>query len=183
MTAAISLRDAIYAKLATYGEYTTRRKVPVPQLQVEQLPALSIFILTGRDTPDGDGNAGPIALVNEDTIAISVARGFEDPVSLEGALHTELDDIKTRLLTDADFTKMGSGALFEAITAVNRRWVFPQQGEAYFAEMRIEITFVTREVFEPVVDDDLDGITLKGRPILNPNAPLIERHILEKDEP
>lgn len=177
MTKPYEIRDAIIARLGDItGKYKKVRKTPVPPLQPDQVPALLVFVMDCVGSPDGDGNAGPIAFLQSDTIAISVVRGFDDPEVLEGALDAEVDDIKTRLLTDPYFTQAGPSALWESIATINRRWYFPKSGETYFAELRLEITFRSREVFEPAIVDDFHGVSMTARPLANPNAPLISKH-------
>jgi hypothetical protein len=161
MTVAAQIRDAIYSRLSTIAGYTTYRKVPVPQLQPEQLPALSIFVLNGRAVPDGDGNVGEPRLIWDDTIGISVCRGFEDPAMMEGTIDAEVDNILNLLLTDATFSTFGAGALWEALNSASRRWVFPQDGEAYFAELRLELTFRSRADYPPVVTANLTNVNIK----------------------
>lgn len=177
MSRPYQIRDAMLRIIGDVGKYKTVRKTPVPQLQPAQLPALSVFVMACNGRPDGDGNAGQIALNNSDAIAVSVCRGFDDVVVLEGGLDQEVDDIKQRLLTDPGFTKLGPDGLWESIAQITRQWFFPKDGEAYFAELRMVITFNWREGLEPVIVDDFKGITLTARPMLNPDAPLITQHI------
>lgn len=207
MAAAVIIRDAILDRLSALGGYTTKRKTPVPQLQPEQLPALSVFVLAGRAAPDGDENAGEVRLIWDETIGISVARGFADTATLEGQIQAEVDAILNALLTDPTFVRfpgprakpqgetwsagdaiywdisakrattvaqnnlrMGTAltaaaatantgqvdALFEGVMGATRRWMFPQDGETYFAELRLEITFRTRADYPPVITDDFE---------------------------
>lgn len=207
VTTAAAIRDAIYDRLQS--GYVLSRKTPFPQLQPENLPALSVFVLQGRFVPDGEANVAEPRFTKEDTIAISIARGFEDPVVLEGAIDAEVDLILTNLLCDPTFVRFSGGLprnsaeawvvgqrvyfdddsqrativatgnflmgfaagnvlagsvtadvvpLFEAVTGIVRRWVFPKDGETYFAELRLEITFESRSAFPPVVEDDLESI-------------------------
>jgi Uncharacterized conserved protein (DUF2190) len=206
MSSAAVIRDAVYDRLTRSGHgYAKTRKTPMPHLQTDQLPALSIFVLAGRAGSDGDENVGKVHFVWDDTIAISVARGFEDTAVLEGTIAAEVDALLNTLLTDASFVRfpaawpkpaaevwavgdpiyfdpatknatkvaaghlrMGEalqaaanpsktgkvGGLFEGITGATRRWVFPTEGETYFAELRLELTFRHRADYPPVIADD-----------------------------
>jgi hypothetical protein len=166
-TTVIDLRNAIFDRLTapafTY-KYTLSRKTPLPTLQATQLPALSVFILGGDGGPDGDPNAGDIRLINDETIAVSVARGLDDPAVLEGNMDAELEAIKTTLFTDPTFVKFGDGFFFEALIRTRRRWLFPREGDEYRIELQYEMTFRKRERFEVVILDDYLKTTLTTRP-------------------
>lgn len=151
----IALRDAILARIGgpTSG-YKTVRKTLVPQLQPAGLPALTVVVMDGDATPDGDGNAGEPRFVEDDTIGISVARATNDPAVADGEIAAEVEAIKDRLFTDPTFVNFGAAALFESIPRIRRRWLFPTAGEAYFVELRLEITFRGRTSYPPVVPDD-----------------------------
>lgn len=166
-TAATMIRDAVFDRIATRPEYIAKRKTPVPQLQPDDLPALSVFIAGEQLVPDGDDNAGEPHFQSLTTIAISVVRGFEDPAVLSGAIDADVDAIEARLLTDPSFIKFGPDALFDAVTSIKRRRLYPQagkDGEAYFAELRLEITFRTLVDFEPDITTTFEGATMTVRP-------------------
>lgn len=62
--------------------------------------------------------------------------------------------------------------LFEGVTQVTRRHSFPQNGETYFAEVRLEMTFQVRVSFDPVVPDDYRKTVLITRQLnADPNSP------------
>lgn len=52
------------------------------------------------------------------------------------------------------------GELFEAVTQITRRNYWPNNGETYFAEVRLEMTFQVRVSYPPVVEDDYLGMRL-----------------------
>lgn len=159
----VDLRDAIYDRIQDPGVYATQRKTPVPTLQADRLPALSVFILGGSGSPDGDANVGDVRLINDETIAISIARRTDDPVVAEGKIDAELDGIKAKLFTDPTFVHFGNDAFFESLVGTRRRWIFPRDGDSYFIELQFEMTFRKRERFEPVVEDDYKKTTLTTR--------------------
>jgi len=171
-TAAFEIREAIIERLADVPGYKTLpRRVPLPQQQPSDLPQLSVFIMGERLTPEGDAGASAPSFVAEITIGISDMRGFATPLVLDGQNDTVVDMIEERLLCDPSFTTKGPEALFEAVTGITRRRVYPQDGETYFAELRLEMTFRVRVDFPPFVPDAfLDmAVTLK-RPG-HPGAP------------
>lgn len=153
-TQAIVIRDAIYSRIeGLTGRFKTLRKVPMPALQLDDLPAASIFVLLEDENSDGDPNASYLKYKNDVTIGISVARAFDDPVYLDGKLDFDISMIKSILLTDDSFTARRAGGLFEAVPRMKRTWVFAQEAEAFYAELRLEMTFTYRESFMPPVRD------------------------------
>jgi hypothetical protein len=184
-TTVIDLRNAIFDRLTAdafpyASDYVTTRKTPLPSLQSDQLPALSVFILGGDASPDGDGNVANIRLVNDETIAISIARGLDDPAVLEGNIDAELEAIKTTLFTDPTFVRFGDGFLFEALVRTRRRWLFPRDGDEYRIELQYELTFRKREIFEPIIGDAFERATLTTRQAgADPNSPAITTVVLE----
>lgn len=52
------------------------------------------------------------------------------------------------------------GELFEGVTQITRRNYWPANGETYFAEVRLEMTFQVRVSYPPVVEDDYLGMRL-----------------------
>ncbi len=182
-TTVVDLRNAIYDRLtapALAYSYATKRKTPLPTLQSAQLPALSVFVLGGESVPDGDGNTAEIRLINDETIAIAIARGLDDPAVLEGAMDAELEWVKTTLFTDPTFVKFGDGFFFESLVRARRRWFFPKEGDEYRIELQYELTFRKREIFEPVIGDAFEKVTLTTRPLgKDANTPAITTVIEE----
>jgi hypothetical protein len=159
-TQAVVIRDAIVDRInaGLRGVFKTVRKTPLPTLQPTDLPACSVFVL-GEDEPsDGAPNLGHLKYLDDCTIGISVARAFDDPKLLEGALDDDVGTIKALLLTDASFTKRSADGYFESVPRIRRNWVFSNQAEGYLAELRLEMTFRFRETFLPVIPDALKEI-------------------------
>lgn len=52
------------------------------------------------------------------------------------------------------------GELFEGVTQITRRNYWPNNGETYFAEVRLEMTFQVRVSYPPVVEDEYLGMRL-----------------------
>ena len=172
-TTATRIRDAIATRLGTLPGYVgSVRKTPVPQLQPDKLPSLAVWTLTERLGPDGDANAGEPRFVSEITIGISDTRGFADPAVLDGSIDDAVDLIEATLLSDPSFVGFGGAPFFEAVSGVTRRRLYPQDGETYFVELRLEMTFVVRVGFDPVVPDDLVKVTITSEfPPVSGHAP------------
>ena len=170
-TDATRLREEIIARLDTLPGYKKKaRRTPLPQQQPSDLPQLSVFIMGERLTPDGDAGAGEPSFNAEITIGISDMRGFATPAVLDGQNDAAVDAIEERLLTDPTFTRKGDPsrdeddplreALFEGVTGITRRRIYPQDGETYFAELRLEMTFRTWVTFPPNVTDDFLSVAI-----------------------
>jgi hypothetical protein len=158
----VAIRDAVFNFFLPLrpSMFATLRKVPMPSLQPNQLPGISVYELA-EDAPSlGLPNMGPTAYKNDTTIGISVCRGFEDPIYLQGGLESDVQFIKTMLLTNAQFTRRWYGALFESVPSYRTRYVYATEGEAYFGELRLEMTFRFPESFPVEVTDTLQEIDL-----------------------
>jgi hypothetical protein len=129
------------------------------------LPACRVFIVSETMAPDGDANAGEPAFESTIVIAVSVIRGFGDPVALAGDIDKDVDCIETLLLTDPTFVRFGPDALFESITQIRRQRIYPQDGETYFAQLRLEMSFLSRVSYPPNIKDDFRSIKITGRPL------------------
>lgn len=195
-TAAFEIREAIIERLSDLPGYKALpRRVPLPQLQPNDLPRLSVFIMGERLTPDGDAGAGEPSFVCEVTIGISDMRGFSTPMVLDGQNDAAVDAIEARLLTDPSFVRGVDPSkaeddparypLFEAVTGITRRRIYPQDGEAYFAELRLEMTFRTWVNFPPNVPDAfLDmAVTLKPSGEPAPSDPTLIIPVPQEETP
>jgi hypothetical protein len=178
---ATAIQDEAFARLSGLSGYNRIRKGWHRQLQGSDLPALSVFILAERMTPDGDGNAGEPRFVSIVTLAISLVRGFSGPEEMLASIDSDADDIEKRLLCDPDFVKLGADALFESVERIQRTRLMPQDGETYFAELRLEMDFKVRVDYPPVLPDDYRGMTITARLAgADANTPAI---IIHRDQP
>lgn len=176
----LAIRDAVYNffKPLTPSMFVTLRKVPMPTLQPEQLPALSIYDLA-EDAPSlGLPNMGPIEYKNDTTIGMSVCRGFSDPIYLQGGLEADVQFLKNSLLTNANFTRRWSGALFESIPSYRTRYIYTDEGEAYLAELRLEMVFRFPESFVPTITDTLQEIDVTVDYGENTGINIMARYVL-----
>ncbi len=184
-SSATAIRDAILARVSQMGidpdDPTTKSiwktvgKNPAGTLHPPQLPFVGVFLLRERRDADGDNNQGALAFVHEATIGVSVALRGGDTGKIDDDWDALTDQILGLLLTDPAFTSLGDGALFESIEGIERTRLFPAQGETFFAEGRVEITFRFRTVWHALTPDDLLLIHGLTRPILHPNSPPIDR--------
>lgn len=154
-TEARAIRDAIVERLAGLnGHNEDVRTTPVPQWQPTDLPQISVYILSEDLIPDGDDNVGEPAFVSDIRIGISAMRGFDLNDAQDTALDGDSEAIRAALLQDPDFVNCGPDSLFESVPAWREQRMFPQDGEAYFAELRIEATFRVRVDYPPMTPDD-----------------------------
>jgi hypothetical protein len=141
----------------------------------------------GEDSPAwGDPNIGFLKYQTDFIIGISVTRGFDDPVLLETGLAEDVVTLKNLLLTDPSFTKRAppsEGALFESIPRMRVEMVFPQSAEAYFAELRLAMTFRYHPTFVPILPDRLKEVDVVVTTFKAPSGTPIEELILVPDRP
>lgn len=170
------IRDAIVARLTGQDWLPVKaiRRQPRPQLQPNNLPALLVILVDETETPEDEANIGPPRFISEVTVGISVVIGQQPPEQLDADLDDIVDRIRSHLLTDPTFVRgvdlgkavddPGRYPLFEAVSKVRRGRVFPQDGETYFAEGRLEITFLARTNYEPVIPDVLEHVVVTAEP-------------------
>lgn len=164
-SAALRIREAIIERLemaTAFEPYGKIRRTVVPQAQPADLPVLSVFIAGERSTKDGEGYP---QFETSITIGFSVMRGLDDPSVLEGLIDEDVDMIESTLLTDPSFIVKGENAFFQEVASMTRRRMYPQGGEMYFAELRLEMEFLTHVDFKAVVPDDYHKTILTSRPL------------------
>lgn len=189
-TDALRIRDAITDRLKVLPGLPamTIRNQPIPQLQEDELPGLLVVIMGETLSPDGDANAGPPRFEAEITIGISLVEGYDTPERIDGDIDALITLIETTLLTDPSFVSKQDPSkawddperfpLFEAVTRIQRRRLFPQEGEMYLGELRIEMTFAKRVVYDPGVCEDLKHLVFTTRPLGHaPNTPAVTIHV------
>lgn len=180
------IRDAIVARLTGQDWLPVKaiRRQPRPQLQPNNLPALLVILVDETETPEDAANIGPPRFISEVTVGISVVIGHQPPEQLDADLDDIVDRIRSHILTDPTFVRAvnpGKAAddperypLFEAVSKVRRGRVFPQDGETYLAEGRLEITFLARTNYEPVIPDVLEHVVITAEPAgAGPGTPSI----------
>lgn len=175
-TDALRIRDGIVERLRVLPglPVMTLRTQPVPQLQVDELPGLLVVIMGESLTPNGDANTGPPRFEADITIGISIVEGYGSPEQIDGDIDEMITTIETALLTDPTFVRGIDPSkakddpdrypLFEAVTRIQRRRLFPQEGEMYMGELRIELTFNKRVAYAPMIPDILEHVVVVGKP-------------------
>lgn len=180
------IREAIIERLQGQDWLPVKavRRQPRPQIQPNNLPALLVILVDELETPEDEANTGPPRFISEVTVGISVVIGQQPPEQLDADLDDIVDRIRSHLLTDPTFVRGVDPAkdeddperypLFEAVSKVRRGRLFPQDGETYFAEGRLEITFLARTNYEPVIPDELEHVVITARPAgAGPGTPAI----------
>jgi hypothetical protein len=173
-TIATQIREAIFTRvssLQTVQGYKTIRRILMPQLEPGDLPCASVAILTENLSPDGDANAASPHYFGEVTIGIGISRGFSDPVTITGQIDTDVDAIEAGLLTDPTFIVKGRNALFEAVSRISRKRIYAQEGETYFCELRLELTFDIRIDYQPIIPDAFELMVVTLQPNNDTSAP------------
>ena len=169
-TIATQIRDAIFTRVSTLTGYTKFQREPVPNIAPADVPVVTVFILSENLTPDGDPNAGAPKFEAIATIAVSVLRGFSDPVTLDGQIDVDLDAIENLLLSDPTFVGWGPHVPvpFESVMGIRRQRIYHKDAEAYFIEARLEFQFLNRVYYPPNITTGLTEIT-----VANPAAPTV----------
>lgn len=168
-TRSTQIRDAIASRLEAMVDgmnapsFAKVTRAQMPTLQPGDLPQAQCFVISEILTPDGDSNAGPPSFDADATIAVSIIRGFDDTDVLSGQIDADVDAVETALLTDPTFVRFGPSGLFQSVERIQRRRLFPKDGETYFAELRLEITFRYTVTFDPTVPDAFIEARITGK--------------------
>lgn len=171
-TYATSIRDAIYDRVKLLPGYTFQRQ-PVPTLEEEDLPQLTVWIIGETLSPDGDSNAGEPRFEATTTIAVSVVRGLQDPAVLDGQIDADVDVIEELLLTDPTFINHSTAnpAAFESIRGITRRREYPKHGDTWLCELRLEFQFFNRISYPPVISDNFATLDVNAKVVEGNNPP------------
>lgn len=173
-TVPTQIRDQIFTLLSGLPGYSKVRKVAQRQLQPEDMPCISVIRGDEVMSPDGDAVTGPPHFVHEATFHISIIRGSGDPVVTDGQSDADMDLVQETLLRSPALM-----ALFEGITSVRRTQDWPQEGDTYYTELKLEITVQYRSIWNPVFTNDLNEIATYYPP--NTRGPI--QDIIFEDSP
>ena len=116
----------------------------------------------------------PLNYNNTTTIGISVCRGFDDPVFVQGGIETDALFIKHLLMQMTDVTfaaRRWPEQLFDAVESTRVQQVFNQEGETYFGEIRLEIDFRFQEPFVPIITDRFRELRIRLRDFIKHELP------------
>jgi len=153
-TIATYIRDAIMVRLkaADIMQWGSVRTSPFPTLQPDQLPALGVYLMRENYSSDGDGNVGPPRYIVDAVISISVTNLQSDPNALDTSVDNAVNDIEETLLCDGtfiDLRDLNNKPIIDSIPNITRTFQFPQNGETYYLECRLQMTFRFMCYFEP----------------------------------
>ena len=171
-TIATQIRDAMYSRLTTSAfPWVSTRKIPMPPIQIGQLPALGVYLIRENMSPDGDSNAGPPRYIVDAVIGVMVMDESSTPAVLEGSMDTLVDLIEDTIMTDYSFfnlTDSGGNPLIDSIPNISRTYDFPKEGETQYIQCRLQFTVRFMVIFPPVILHELDQINVTVEP---PNQP------------
>ena len=156
-TNGIAIRDAVFSRAALvaplgFPDWNLARKVTQPTIQATNLPLLQVVLSSEVLNPDGDYGVGPVKFISETTISVTVARGLDDPVVLDGRIDLDLAGILDALFNDNSFTNpdKNSPFYFEGVSRIDsRRGALEQMVEGYCYTLTAAIAFVFRIEFSP----------------------------------
>lgn len=150
----LKIRDTITKKIISLELFKNVRNQPTPTVQEKEVPLCCIFLLSETKNVDGDGNAGYPHFEVEITIGISVAVGGDNDVpTIDQQADEYITTIETALLTDETFiSPLKNDGLFEAVLRTNSRRFYPNQSDIFLIENRLEITFLKRIDYPPLIE-------------------------------
>lgn len=165
----MQIRDAAFTRIIkALADFKSARKIPFPTLQPDQVPALGVYLLREQYGPDGDPDVGPPRYVIDATIAVAVVDESSKPAVLNGSIDANVDRILDTLLCDPTFLDLRDSAsgqpIIESIPQITRTTRFPKEGETYYCEVSLQMTFRFRCLFEPLTPNDLKIIAVQAEP-------------------
>lgn len=172
MSLALQIRDGAYTRiLAAFPEFKKEgraRRTPLKPIQVEQTPALGVFLVRETMNPDGDAAVGPPRFVSDVIIGISVVANAAKPEVADGWLDGLVDSIEDTLFRDPTFVGLldivSGKPIIEGFSQVVRSYEYPKDGEAYFIEVRLQITCRYRCYFDPNAPNALTEVAVTAQP-------------------
>jgi hypothetical protein len=191
------IRDILFAKCCTlpfFDGFTARRCKQLPT-QPYHLPFLGVYIMDENMTPDGDWNVGEIRFIHDLKLAFSVQMEGNDPLALELKLDEAFWAIMNGCWKDQYLANMldtynphtGEGnpdnTRFEGIYRGHRRHVWGAarlNNETPWAELQFEPTIRYRTYWPPIIEDELERITVDVVPLHHgkiPSADEVQRII------
>jgi len=170
-TIATYIRDAAYNRLLTIAPWKSTRRTPIPTLQADMLPALGVFLLRETMNPDGDSNNGPPRYISDAVIAFTVTAASSTPDVLDTDVDALVDLIEDTLLCDGTFIDLRDAEnkpILDSIPTISRTFNFPRDGETYFLECRVQMTFRFYCYFAPRTPNLLRKVSVDVRPFNDP---------------
>jgi hypothetical protein len=173
------IRDAMFSRIEPITPWKSTRKTPFPTLQPDQVPALGVFLLRETMQPDGDANVGPPRYIVDAVISVAVVDLASKPTVLEGSVDALVDAILNTLLTDGTFIDLrwtDGSPIIDSIPTIQRTYQFPQIGESYYLECRLQMTVRFMCFFEPVAPNMLTAVdvTPSPSPVASPATAILK---------
>jgi hypothetical protein len=169
-TNGIAIRQAVFARAsavppAGYQAWVTARQAALPTLNSAMLPALQVLIGREQLNPRGDDNEGPVKFMAELTISISVLRGLDDPLVLDGQADQDLANILDALFEDNTFTNPflqdPQGFKWEGVARIDQqRGTVVTDSEATFYALSVLIVFHYAITFNPPAPNWLEEVDI-----------------------
>lgn len=151
--------------------FTEVRSTPKVISGAENLPLLSVMILSEVREAEGDYSAGEPHFTCRLTLGILAQVAASEEVSQELQLERVSGAIDTYLLRNPDFINMTEGVI-----SSTRRNVYAVAGDAGHAQVQYELVLGYRTRLEPIIPDELDVINVRTRyPSKDTNPDVIEQ--------
>lgn len=161
------IRDAMFDRIRTLYPWKVTRKAPSPTLQIGDVPALGVFLLRETMNPDGDANVGPPRYIVDAFISVAVIDNATDPQVLEGSLDAKVDAIRDALLKDHTFIDLrwtDNEPVIDSIPNITRTYQFPNNGETYYIECRLQFQVRYYCYFDPIAPNALLEVDVNTQP-------------------
>jgi hypothetical protein len=168
------IRDQLVDRLASIepSPWKTIRKVPMPSLSTDKLPALGVFMIRENMVGLGDANVGPPKFQSDLVLGISITAASNDEESLQAFVDASVETVLNRLLQDYSFTSTlqfpgqpaESPYLIDSFPNIQRTYNFPTGTETYVVECRLQMTIRYWCVYPPETPNWLKMIAVAVQP-------------------
>jgi hypothetical protein len=161
MSLTLQIRDGAYDRIVkAFKPFKSVRKIPMTPVQPDQVPALGVFFVSEDMGQDGDENAGPPRYISDVVIGISVLDSASKADVLEGSIDKTGSQILATLLRDPTFLDLRDVdtnlPIIESVPRIKRSHSVQKNGEAYYLELQLQMTFRYRCYFEPLAPNTLN---------------------------
>jgi hypothetical protein len=178
-TPAYIVRDAIYDRVKAMPFFAafSFAKNKMARVQTQDLPYCGIYLINELLLPEGDPNAGDIRLRDSARYGFSVIVVDNENEEGEATLDQAFAEITTGLLCDPTLTGF-KRQLLQGITRGERMHVYGSvalDNETPVLELQFDMTAdLGTAIFKPRITDDFNVMHVDGRPVQNPDAPVVE---------
>jgi hypothetical protein len=169
MSLTLQIRDGAYDRIVkAFKPFKSVRKIPMTPVQPDQVPALGVFFVNEDMGPDGDDNVATPRFISDVVIGISVLDTATKSDVLEGSIDKVGSAILDTLLCDPTFLDLRdvttNQPIIESIPRIKRSHSVQKNGEAYYLELQLQMTFRYRCYFEPVAPNLLTTVAVTVQP-------------------